>query len=111
LAGTGTAGFQDGLAASSNFTFPTGICFQLDGGILVADFANNRLRKIFNGNVTTVAGNGTAGFNSDFILATSALLNIPTDCTVDSMGNIYIADNQNFRLRKILVLNIALTAL
>ena len=61
----------------------------------------NRIRKVSNGVITTVAGNGTAGFSGDNGPATSAQLNHPQGVAVDSAGNLYIADTANNRIRKV----------
>ena len=62
---------------------------------------NNRIRKVSNGVITTVAGNGTAGFSGDNGPATSAQLYTPIGVAVDSAGNLFIADIDNFRIRKV----------
>jgi sugar lactone lactonase YvrE len=61
----------------------------------------HRIRKVSNGVITTVAGNGTEGFSGDNGPAISAQLNDPRGIAVDASGNIYIADTQNFRIRKV----------
>ena len=71
------------------------------GNLYIADSGNNRIRKVSNGVITTVAGNGTAGFSGDNGPATSAQLNYPQGVAVDSAGNLYIADTGNNRIRKV----------
>src|ERR1019366_5120393 len=56
-------------------------------------FGNHRIRMVSHGVITTVAGNGTAGFTGDNGLATSAQLDYPGGVAVDSAGNLYIADS------------------
>ncbi len=73
------------------------------GNIYIADTFNHRIRKVdaTNGIITTVAGNGTADYIGDGGPATDASLNSPNDVTVDSGGNIFIADNDNYVIRKV----------
>lgn len=73
----------------------------LKGSLYLADGGNNRIRKVAGGIITTIAGTGTAGYNGDGIPATAATLNAPTGVAVDDTGNVYIADANNFRIRKI----------
>ncbi len=102
LAGNGKAGFADGAAAQAQFNFPGGIRVDAAGNALVADAANHRIRKIdASGNVTTVAGSGTAGDSGDSGPATSAQLRTPFGVTVDAQGNIYIADSNNHRVKRV----------
>jgi uncharacterized protein (TIGR03437 family) len=72
------------------------------GNLYVADQNNNRIRKVSNGVITTVAGNGTPGYSGDNGPATSAKLYGPKGVAVDSAGNLYIADTSNQRIRKVL---------
>jgi sugar lactone lactonase YvrE len=105
VAGNGTGGYNsDGIAATSaELNIPTSVALDSAGNIFIADFQNNRIRKVSasTGLISTVAGNGTAGYNSDGIAATSAELNGPSGVAVDSAGNIYIADTNNERIRKV----------
>jgi uncharacterized protein (TIGR03437 family) len=71
------------------------------GNIYLSDTDHHRIRKInYSGIVTTVAGNGTAGFSGDGGAATRAQLNLPYGLAVDSAGNLYIADLGNNRVRR-----------
>jgi trimeric autotransporter adhesin len=101
FAGSGTNGFADGPAASAQFSQPSGIAFDSSGNLFVADFFNNRIRKIANGTVSTVVGNGTFGFGGDGGAATSATMRNPNDVKFDATGNFYIADQFNHRIRKV----------
>lgn len=104
IGGTGVAGFSGdgGSATSANFNFPTGMAVSTTGEVYVADYLNNRIRKISStGIVTTVAGNGTAAFAGDGGQATIASINLPTGVSVDPAGNIFIADRNNYRIRKV----------
>ena len=100
IAGVGFPGFADGQASAARFNRPTGLSFDAIGALLVADRMNHRIRKVETGNVTTVAGNGTAGFFFNGVgPATSATLNEPTGVVVDGLGNLLIADRLNHRIR------------
>jgi streptogramin lyase len=99
-AGSGTRGFQNGVAASTQFDFPSGVCADAAGNIYVADAANHRIRKIdVGGNVTTYAGSGTRGLQNG--VAASAQFNFPSSVCADAVGNIYVADRENQCIRKI----------
>ena len=95
VAGNGTAGFSgdNGPAASAQLSNPNGIAVDSAGNLYIADYGNNRIRKVSNGVITTVAGNGTYGSIGDNGPATSAQLAGPIGVAVDSAGNLYIADN------------------
>ena len=105
IAGTGTEGSGgDGSAATiAQLHVPTKLAVDSVGNIFIADYANNRIRKInaSTGDITTIAGNGTAGSGGDGSAATNAQLLNPTGVSVDSVGNIFIADTHNHRIRKI----------
>ena len=104
VAGTGTGGYSGdgGLATSANLLLPQGVAVDGSGNIYIADYYNNRIRKVStSGIITTVAGSGTGGYGGDGGTATSANLNLPQGVAVDASGNIYIADNGNNRVRKV----------
>ena len=104
FAGSGAAGFSGdgGNATSATLSAPSGIFITSAGVLYFCDQANNRIRKISSGGiVTTVAGNGTAGATGDGGQATAATLNNPMGVTVDAAGNVYIADYNNARIRKV----------
>jgi uncharacterized protein (TIGR03437 family) len=102
-AGNGSAGFSgdNGAPASAQFSSPLGIAFDSSGNLYIADSVNQRVRKISNGTITTVAGNGTAGYSGDKGPATSAEMLGPSGVAVDSSGNIYIADTGNHVVRMV----------
>jgi trimeric autotransporter adhesin len=102
VAGVGTYGFSgdNGPAVGAELSFPDDISVDSAGNLYIADELNNRIRKVTKGGITTVAGNGTAGFGGDSGPATNAQLNSPTGVAVDSAGNIYIADSDNNRIRR-----------
>jgi sugar lactone lactonase YvrE len=107
VAGNGTAGYSGdgGAATSAELNRPTGVAVDTVGNIYVADFQNNRIRKVTvsTGKISTVAGTGAAGYSGDGGAATSAKLYLPQGVALDAAGNIYIADNYNFRIRKVAV--------
>jgi sugar lactone lactonase YvrE len=103
LAGTGTPGFSgdDGPPAAAQLNRPVGLELDADGNLYVADFANGAIRKLAGGKITTVAGTGVPGFNGDDIPADTAQLNDPTDMDFDADGNLFIADFDNHRVRRV----------
>jgi sugar lactone lactonase YvrE len=103
VAGNGTPGFSgdNGPATSAQLYGPDGIAVDSAGNLYIADSVNNRIRKVSNGIITTVAGNGTAGFSGDNGPATSAQLYSPSGLAVDSAGNLYFADGANYRIREV----------
>ena len=103
VAGNGlmSSGGDNGPATSAGLLFPSGVAVDAAGNLYIADGGNNRVRKVTNGVITTVAGNGTQGFSGDNGPAASAQLNGPTDVGVDAVGNLYITDSQNIRIRKV----------
>jgi sugar lactone lactonase YvrE len=107
VAGTGAAGYSgdNGLASSAKLDSPADVAFDSAGNWYIADYTNCRIRKvtIATAVISTVAGNGTCGYNSDAIAATSAELNGPNSVAIDSFGNIYIADYTNNRIRKVTI--------
>ena len=103
IAGTGTAGFSgdNGPATSAQLNYPSRITLDSVGNLYVADTFNSRVRKISNGIITTVAGNGTYGFSGDNGPATKAMLSHPTGIVLDAADNLYISDPQNNRVRRV----------
>ncbi len=105
VTGTGVAGYNgDGIpAATAQLSFPTGIACHTDGSVYVAEERPPRIRRIANGVITAVAGDGVEGFRGDGGPARLARFISPTGLALDAAGNLYIADNGNRRVRKILV--------
>ena len=103
VAGTGDQGYSgdNGSAKSAVLDSPAGVAVDAAGNIYIADTHNNRIRKVASGTITTIAGTGAAGFSGDGGAAASAVLNLPTAIAVDTAGNLYIADTNNHRIRKI----------
>ena len=105
IAGNTIQGYSgdSSLAINAEFNSPTTIALDKYENIYIADTYNSCIRKITKttGIITTVAGNNTFGFAGDGGQATSATFNVPFGVAVDSSGNIYVADYQNFRVRKV----------
>jgi sugar lactone lactonase YvrE len=105
VAGIGTAGFSGdgGLAIAAQISEPAGVAVDAAGILYIADLGNNRVRRVdrSSGTITTVAGTGTAGFSGDGGLATEAQLDYPAGVAVDAADNLYIADNDNDRVRRV----------
>jgi sugar lactone lactonase YvrE len=99
LAG-GSEGFADGAGTSASFNTPSALAIGPDGNLYVADTGNNRIRKITpDGTVSTVSGNGTAGYVDG--PAATAEFNGPIGLAVSSDGDIYVADTYNDVIRMI----------
>jgi sugar lactone lactonase YvrE len=102
LAGGGKAGFADGAGSSALFSSPWKAAIGPAGNIFIADRDNFMVRRItLAGVVTTVAGDGTAGYRDGDAL--SAEFAQPLDVAVDAEGNVYVADNTGHRIRRISV--------
>jgi len=102
LAGDGTFGSTDGTGSGARFGYPEGVAVDPSGNVYVADTSNNLIRKITSaGVVSTVAGQ--AGNDGAGLLNGKGLeskLNAPTSLTLDTDGNIYIADRGSNTIRK-----------
>jgi uncharacterized protein (TIGR03437 family) len=103
IAGNGTPGYSGdgGPATSAQLNAPRGVAVDASGNLYIADFNNNAVRKVSNGTITTVAGNGSLGFSGDGGPATSAQLHAPVAVAVDLAGDLYISDLQNYRIRMV----------
>ncbi|MBA3489754.1 MAG: hypothetical protein H0T78_09475 [Longispora sp.] len=88
--------------ADSVLQRPFGVTIDWDGSVLIADTYSNKIRKLDgNGRLTTIAGTGQQGFDGDGGLATQAKLNLPRAIAVNAKREIFIADADNNRIRKI----------
>jgi len=104
VAGTGNPGFggDGGPATAAQLNRPIGLGFDASGALWVADYNNQRIRKIdSNGTISSIAGTGTAGYSGDGGPASSAQLNNPAAIAFDTAGNAYVADYTDHRIRKI----------
>lgn len=101
VAGSGRAGYREGLREEAEFFWPTGVAVDLEGNLIVSDSKNNRIRKILlpQGRVSTLAGNGQPGFVDG--AGPSAGFDFPTGIGIGGAGNVYIADSANHRIRAI----------
>ena len=103
VAGNGSSGYSgDGNKATNAGLYARGVAVDCAGNLFIADASNERIRKVdTNGFITTVAGNGSAGFSGDGGAATNARLYYPEGVAVDGVGNLFIADDDNQRIRKV----------
>ncbi|MCW3122508.1 MAG: hypothetical protein JWQ38_2000 [Flavipsychrobacter sp.] len=105
ICGNDTPGYSgdNGLAKKGELNVPDGVCLDRKGNLYIADAFNHAIRKInlASNIITTIAGNGIAGFSGDGGFATNSQLFVPEDVFTDNADNIYIADANNNRIRKI----------
>ena len=108
FAGVGTRGLpgayggDGGPATNAHLKWPEGAAVDGSGNLFIADSGNNRIRKVaVNGIITTVAGTGVGGYSGDGGAATNAALSGPGGVAVDNSGNLFIADTQNNRVRRV----------
>jgi uncharacterized protein (TIGR03437 family) len=99
---TGSIGaVGDSGAATSATLTPAGIALDSAGNMYIADYADNLIRKVSNGVITSIAGIGTSGYYGDGSTATSAYLSQPQSVTVDVSGHVFFADTGNQVIREV----------
>jgi sugar lactone lactonase YvrE len=104
IAGNGTRGFSGdgGPAINGELSAVFGLALDLSGNLLIADSGANRIRRVSSdGSIATVAGTGDCGFSGDGGPAATAQICGPTGIATDSVGNLFIADTGNSRIRQI----------
>lgn len=104
IAGNGIAAYSgdDGEATNASLNRPNSVAVDIAGNVYVADMGNNVIRKINPiGIISGIAGNGIGGFSGDGGQATNANISNPSGVAIDLIGNIYIADKGNSRIRKV----------
>ncbi len=104
VAGNGVQGFggDNGPAIAASLDSPMGLAIAEDGTLYIADTRNHRIRRVTtDGTIQTIAGSSTAGFSGDTRQAADALLRSPSAVAIGSLGEIYIADTGNQRIRSI----------
>ena len=115
VAGNGVQGFagDGGLATSAELDSPAGLALDAAGDLYIADSHNQRIREVnaATGIIATIAGTGAAGFSGDGGAATAAKLDLPTALAFDTAGNLYLADTNNHRVRRIAAATGAITTI
>jgi len=104
FAGTGTNGAagDGGAATSAQLDGPSAVAVDASGNVYISDGNNHKIRKVdTGGNISTFAGTGVGGYSGDGGAATSAQIQSPLGIAIDASGNLYIADNNNHRIRKV----------
>ena len=103
IAGNGEWGFEGdgGPAILASLADPSGVATDEAGNLFIADTFNDRIRRVdfTTGIIATLAGSGRYGFSGDNVIAMEAALADPGDVLVDEIGNVYIADSTNDRIR------------
>lgn len=100
FAGAGTAGVTNGVSTSAQFGYPAGIAADASGNVYVTEYMAHCIRKISNGQVTTIAGTPfQSGDNNG--AGSVALFDHPHGIAVDNAGNVYVADSWNNKIKKI----------
>ncbi len=114
VAGTGAQGGTGDLgpATAATLNQPQGVSIDSAGNLYIPDTGNQRIRRVdaATGVITTIAGNGTQGYQGDGGLATAAELNSPLAVAFDAAGNLYIADSGNNVVRRAAAINGVITA-
>jgi sugar lactone lactonase YvrE len=103
VAGNGSPifGGDNGQATFASINNPMGLKVDAQGNLYIADSGNHRIRKVdaVTKQITTVAGNGAAGYGGEDVVATQSSLGNPMGVDIDEGGNLYIAEQSNHRVR------------
>ncbi len=91
----------EGVAALSALLSPADVAVHPSGSMYIGEASRHRIRRVVEGTINTIAGNGTSGFSGDGGSATAAQLNDPNGIAFDSAGSLYIADTGNNRIRRV----------
>jgi large repetitive protein len=94
---------DDVLATDAPIYLPRGVAVDAAGNLFLADASNNRVRRVdaATGLISTIAGNGIAGYSGDGGPATAAKINNPGGLVLDGAGNLYFVDSNNFAIRRV----------
>jgi len=103
LAGNGQQGFQgdSGSAIAASLDTPSSVAVDLLGNVFIADTHNQRIREVSGGKISTFAGNGALGFLGEGTPAVNAAFDHPLGVAADGAGNVYLADSNNQRIRRV----------
>ena len=101
--GTSGSGGDNGAATAARFNRPSSLAIDAQNNLYISDSGNNRIRVInlATNIITNYAGTGGAGFNNDGVIATNSSLNNPAGISLDAAGNLFIADRNNHRIRRV----------
>ena len=100
FAGDGSYGSVDGVGTNASFNYPSGLAIDKSDNLFIADSANHKIRKITpSGVVSTIAGSGVTGDRD--AVGKNASFNFPYDIVIDNNDNLFIADLDNYKIRKI----------
>ncbi len=103
VAGSGSWGNtgDNGPATAASLSSPTDVAITADGTLFIADYSNHSVRRVRNGTIDRYAGIGWPGYSGDGGPAAAAALNYPFRLAVDTVGNLFIADADNRRIRRV----------
>jgi sugar lactone lactonase YvrE len=103
LAGNGQQGFRgdNGPAIAASLDTPSSVAIDPSGNVFIADTHNQRIRQVSGGKISTFAGDGALGFLGEGTPAVNAAFDHPLGVAADGTGNVYIADSNNQRIRKV----------